>query len=255
MKSALRPEPWRPGVALPASLGLHLFAVLSIWGASEWAPTSGPMFDPDQVMEVSLMAAPLQTTAMVQKASRAPDPVQGAPEAAAKVQTSSDLKFQEPEAEPNKGNEPDAPATKSREDIMRQFRKDQALKSAQGPLGSTNRLETSAEGIEGGTGTGTGCADNPELCRYLETLRGHLLKSFKPLQTDPSLQTAMVVTVDSSGKILGSKLGKTSGNASFDNAASRALRVAGSVPKPPVAVMQGQDKATFTVLFRAKDVL
>lgn len=255
MKTSLRQDRFRPGVALPVSLGLHAFVVLSIWAASEWAPTSGPMFDPDQVMEVSLMAAPLQTTAMVQKASRAPDPVQGSQDHAEAPRTDSDLALHTEDAKPEEGNEPDTPRKKSREEIMRELRKRKALEGATGPVGSQDRLETSEHGIEGGIGTGTGCADNPELCQYLEKVRVHVIKSFKPLQSDPALQTAMVVTVDTKGKILGSKVGHGSGNPSFDNSAARALRVAGSLPVPPSAVMQGEDKATFTILFRAKDVL
>jgi colicin import membrane protein len=255
LKTSLRAEPFRPGIALPASIGLHLFVVLSIWGASKWAPTSGPMFDPDQVMEVSLMAMPKQTTAMVQKASRAPDPVQGSPsESSPTVRTDSDLSLHEEDARPEEGNQPDAPK-KSREEIMRDLKKRQAMNNANATAGSQDRLETSAEGVEGGTGSGTGCADNPELCQYLEQVRAHVNRSFKPLQSDSSLQTAMVVTVDTRGEILASKVGKSSGNASFDNAAARALRVAGALPVPPSAVMHDQDKATFTILFRAKDVL
>ncbi len=254
MKTSLRAEPFRPGVALPLSIGLHLFAVLSIWGASKWAPTSGPMFDPDQVMEVSLMAMPKQTTAMVQKASSVPEPVQGSLEADTPPRTDSDLALHEVDARPDKGDQPDAPK-KSREEVMRDLKKRQAMNNANATAGSESRLETSSEGIEGGTGSGTGCAENPELCQYLERVRSHVNKSFKPLQSDASLQTAMVVTVDSSGKVLANKVGSSSGNASFDNAAARALRVAGSLPSPPTAVMHGRDEATFTILFRARDVL
>ena len=92
--SLLAPQPFKPGVALPLSLGLHAAMALGILLAAKFAPESGPMIDPDEVlMEVSMLAMPKQTTAMPQKAERAPTPVKGTPDPlpVEPIKTSSDL--------------------------------------------------------------------------------------------------------------------------------------------------------------------
>ena len=50
--SLLAPQPFKPGVALPIALGLHAAMALGILLAAKFAPESGPMIDPDEVLTI-----------------------------------------------------------------------------------------------------------------------------------------------------------------------------------------------------------
>ncbi|HJN75710.1 MAG TPA: energy transducer TonB [Myxococcota bacterium] len=235
MKSALRPEPWKPGKALPASLGLHVAAVICILFAANCAPRSGPMFDPDEVMEVSLAALP-KAENMPQKEAIA------APPTSEVVKTDSELvKF-----------EPDAPPPSEFDAAARQRIIDRQKALAALGQDDKDRQKTSAEGVEGAVGTSSRAIGNPILAAWMAKVRGVVVDSFNPLQDDPDLETVISVKIDRTGAVLDFKVSKASGNPSFDNAAARAVRLTPEVPAPPPEIMPN-DEDWFLIRFRPED--
>ena len=244
MKSALRPTPWRPGKALPASLGLHVGALLLLVFAANCAPRSGPMFDPDEVMEVSLAALP-RAEDMPQKEAVAAPAQQGAREPAQEVvKTDSELVKYEPEAE--------APKGLTEAERQRIIDRQKALAALSEGEDAKDRQKTSAEGIEGAQGTSSRAVGNPVLAAWMGKVRDAVIGSFNPLQDDAGLETVIAVKIDRSGKVLEFKVHKSSDNASFDNAAARAVRLTPAVPAPPAEIMP-KDEDWFLIRFRPED--
>jgi len=244
MKSLLRPTPWNPGKALPASIGLHVGAVLLLVFAANCAPRSGPMFDPDEVMEVSLAALP-KAENMPQKEAVAAPAQEGVAEPVKEVvKTDSELVRFEPEAEAPKGLD----AAERQRIIDRQ----KALAALSEGEDAKDRQKTSAEGIEGAQGTSARAVGNPILAAWMGKVRGVVITSFNPLQDDPELATTLLVKIDRSGKVLDFKVSQSSGNPSFDNAAARAIRLTSSVPAPPAEIMPN-DEDWFPMRFRSQD--
>ena len=244
MKSALRPEPWSPGKALPASLGLHVGAVLCVLLAANCAPRSGPMFDPDDVMEVSLAAMP-KADHMPQKEAKAAPAAAGVSDPVREVvKTDSELvKFEE---------DVEAPKGLDAADRQRIIDRQKALAALSEGRDARDRQKTSAEGIEGSTGTASSAMGNPVLAAWVGKVRTTVIKSFNPLQDDAGLVAEYAVKIDRSGKILEFKIQKSSGNPSFDNAAARAIRLTPSVPAPPAEIMPN-DEDWFPIRFRPED--
>ncbi len=249
-----------PGVV--GSVMGHVILVLCLLVAQSCAPKQGPLIDPDSVMEVSLLSMAKQTTAMPQKATRAPDPSQGAPEPESApseapvevAKTDSTMVDPAAKAKPDKGE----PTPKkgepkpSREDLMREMKRLEALAALEDAAeGSQDRLPTDVDGTEGATGSSMGVGD-PRLAAYYEQVKQAVLPNFRPIQEDATLKVKLHVTVDRSGKVLKFAIADTSGDASFDQAALRALRQTASVPAPPTELMPG-DTATLTMVLTPKD--
>jgi TonB family protein len=236
IRSALRPEPVKLGVALPASIGLHaaLFALILSWELI--APQEATLIDPDDVMEVTMVALPKQETELAQKEMRAAaPPPPPAPDELAEPAEEPPEKPPPEERRPEPDREqPRTDNTTARADLLKQLRKQEALKnlSADAPEGPLDQARTDPDGVEGAVGSGQASVGDPELAAYVEKIRQTLMANFAPIQTDP-LTTWIDVQIDASGNIVDWKVRTKSGNASFDSAALRAVMKARKVPPPP----------------------
>ncbi|MCP4808915.1 MAG: TonB C-terminal domain-containing protein [Proteobacteria bacterium] len=248
-RSTLRGDDWRPGVALPASLGLHFVVGLTLFIAERFAPGSGPMFDPSEVMEVSLMAV-AKSDRMPDKASRVEPQVHGSTDAVPTERTDSDLVLHRDDAPEDVGAPDIDPAERKR--VMDELRRKAALQNLDAAAGSSSRLETARDGVEGATGTSLNALGDPLLARWHAEMKPVVLKHFKPLQKDPGLATTLAVKVDREGNVLDFKITDPSGNPSFDNAASRALRLTTKLPAPPADRMPN-DEDWFPLRLRTED--
>jgi TonB family protein len=254
-RSLLAPRPFKPGIALPLSLGLHTAIAVAILLAAKFSPDSGPMIDPDEVlMEVSMLAMPKQTTAMPQKAERAPTPVKGTSEPlpVEPIKTTSDLI--DPTLPPPEVKGQDVKEDPDREKALRDMRRAEAMANLQpdAPLGTQDRARTSPDGVEGATGSSAGSVGDPVLAAWHEQIKGAVFPNFKPIQTDKGLEVILAVTIDRQGNIVGTSVRKSSGNVSFDAAARRALDKTGAVPPAPPELMR-KDKVTLPLSFTPKD--
>ena len=241
----MKASPVFPGVV--GSVAMHVLLLMALVVAQSCAPKSGPLIDPGQVMEVSLLSMPKQTTAMPQKATRAPEPKQGDDRPTDEVvKTDSEMAAPEAEREQGQSDEP------SREDLLRDLKRAEALAALEdAPEGTEDRLPTSVDGTEGATGSSIGVGD-PRLAAYYEQVKQAVLPNFRPLQEDPALRVKLHVTVNRSGKVLKYSIAQSSGDLSFDQAAVRAVRQTESVPAPPDDLMPG-DTATLTMVLTPKD--
>ncbi|MCB9743302.1 MAG: cell envelope integrity protein TolA [Alphaproteobacteria bacterium] len=253
MQSTLRGEPYRPGAALPMSLGLHAMVFVALYLSQAFARPAAPLINPDEVMEVSLLAMPKQTTAMPQKASRTPDPVTGSaePTPEAPPPTDSELVQHTPEAPKEKGD-PEADRKKQRDELMEKMRREQARKDALAALGSQDRAQTDPDGIEGATGTSSGTVGDPKLAAYLERVKQVILPNWSFLKKDKGLTVVIAVTINRSGDILEWRVRTSSGDPSFDNTAKMAVSKTGQVPAPPAEYMP-DDTASFSIRFSEED--
>ncbi len=237
-------RPVFPGVV--GSVAMHVLVLLALVIAQSCVPKSA-LIDPGQVMEVSLLSMPKQTTAMPQKATRAPEPKQGDSQPREEV-VKTDAEMATPDAKPDEGQS-DEP---SREDLLRDLQRAEALAALEdAPEGAEDRLPTSVDGTEGATGSSIGVGD-PRLAAYYEQVKQAVLPNFRPLQEDPALKVKLHVTVNRSGKVLKYSIAQSSGDLSFDQAAVRAVRQTESVPAPPDDLMPG-DTATLTMVLTPKD--
>ena len=255
-RSLLAPRPFKPGIALPVSLGLHAAVAVAILLAGKFAPDSGPMINPDEVlMEVSMLAMPKQTTAMPQKAERAPTPVKGTPEppVVEPIKTNSDL-IDPTLPPPEVKGQDKVKEDPDREKALREMRRQAAMANLQpdAPLGTQDRARTSPDGVEGATGSSSGSVGDPVLAAWHEQIKGAVFPNFKPIQTDAGLEVILAVTIDRQGNIVGTSVRKSSGNVSFDAAARRALDKTGAVPPAPPELMR-KDKVTLPLSFTPKD--
>lgn len=250
--SALRPEPLRPGTPLLLSIGLHALAMLGIVLGALVSPSAPPLVNPDEVLEVSLMPMPKQTTALPQKATRTPDPVSGAPEpteAPPLPPTNAELALQDPDAPQKQGDR-----AQSREELMEQLRREQARKDALAALGNEDRARTSPDGVEGATGTSAGLGD-PKKAAYAEKVRQAILPNLAALQKDANLKVLVDVTIDADGRIVDRKIRTPSGDPSYDAAVMFAIQKTGQVPPPPADIFAGDPPWILPCRFSPKDTL
>ena len=236
VRTSLRPGPVQMGRALPASIGLHV-AVLAvlIMGEAFGFSSSAPLINPDDVMQVTAVALPKQTTELAQKEMRAPTaPPQAKPEV--KLDPVKEVVEPKPDVKPDpvKPVERTVDHTNARADLLKELRKQEALKSvaSDAPEGARDQALTSPDGVEGAIGTSRSSVGDPEYAAYVESIRQALVKHFSPIQTE-ALKAMVEIKIDESGKIKDYDVVQKSGNASFDSAALRAVLKAGRVPAPP----------------------
>lgn len=210
-----------------------LAAILVAWGALE--PDVTPMINPDDAMLVSL-AAPRSPDALPHRAERAPAPPPAAPEAV-KAPTPpppnpSDLSVKTPDA-PATPKAPTAAELEARRRALLADLDDDA--PADAPDGTTNRSASTPDGVDGPAGSGSAVLGDPEYARYIATLRGLFMGAFRPLPAlrGQGLVTRVVVTADASGRVTGARVGHSSGNPSWDQAALAAAYAVPSIPLPP----------------------
>ncbi len=247
---------------LVGSVGIHLLIVAAVFAFGS-GDESGPMFDPDDVMEVKMIELPKSPTRMPQRATKAPPPPPpGKTQAKAPPPppTASDMKLETPEAEPLQGDETQDPQTDARQDLLRRLQRQRALQNLEAPDGREDRAQSDPDGTlapeDVFAGSASGVAMDPELARYTAQLRKLILPHWAPLprliQENPDLSAVVEVPVKT-GTLRGrGRVVESSGNDSFDQSCARAIDKAGQLPPPPERF---QRLTGVWIRFRASDAL
>jgi TonB family protein len=258
MEAAAQASHTRPTWEFGVSLALHgLLVAVSLLAARCDGREARPIVDPDQVMMVEMAGPARQTTAMPQKAERAPDPVAGAPTPTAPTPpppNQSDMAFQTPDAPVTKGD-PNVDA--KREQLLADLRRKQLLSNLDAPVGTEDRAATSPDGSGDATGpTGVGTND-PELAKWIAAARRAVGDHWHPLMAvciqNPDLAVLVRVDVDANGRKTDTPtVARSSGNQSFDAAGLRAVEITGALPAPP-ARFAASNGLTATLKFTARE--
>lgn len=232
-------EDFRPTWEIGASIGVHLL-VLGAIAAGQMFDSSGPLFDPSEVMTVQAVALPKATTRMPERPTRAPDPPKGdtmAAKAKPPPPTASDMALRKKKAAPKKGA-PDR--TDAREDLLNRLKRESLLKDATAALGTKDRVQTAKDGVDPKDAVigpiGAGRMD-PELARYVSQCRDRIIPNWKPLPAilaaHPEYKVVVAVSVGQTGTLGKPKVVKSSSDASFDRSAISAVVRTASFPAPP----------------------
>lgn len=242
VSAGLRP---RDLVISAAAHALVLVSLMVSRGCAE--EEKKPLFNPDEVMQVEMVAAVPKSTGRPDRATRAPDPVVGevpVVEKSAPLEpppNPQQMKFEDEKAKPDKGEKvKPEDAAKLRNEALRQVQRENLVRSFDGPLSDRNRTQTDPNGVEGLDfvyGTGSGAPVDPEIARYISSVRGVVIPNWSPLpsiiQANPKLVTAIEVQLASDGTVKKAEVYKTSGNKSFDESCVRAFQRSGRLPLPP----------------------
>ena len=243
LPSALSLPPFRPTWEVALAVGGHLL-ILVVIVAGEWLtrPGDDTLIDPNEVMQVSMVALPKSTSSLPDKPMRTPDPPKGVQEAPTPPPPdASQMVLKTPEATPDKGQpDPQVDRSKDREALLNAARREALLRDMSAPVGPQDRTATDPNGVDpseailGPAGSGT---IDPELARYIAACRARILPNFKPLPSvvaaHPEYQVQVLVTVGPDGKLGTPRVLKGTGDPSFDNAAVSAVARTGSLPVPP----------------------
>jgi hypothetical protein len=231
---------------------------------------------PEDVIEVSLVSLPKTDARMAQMdvaPPTLPSPVvpdapaperdpgtadQGAPEPEPPVNP-SDLAFREKDAPKEAKGDPDRERREElRRDLIRQAQRQALLDAAAGtePSQAGDPDSTTTERIDLG---GPGTVADPELARYVQSVRTLFMQNFRPLPTvaqqNPDLVAMIQVRFDpASGSVQTWVWTKKSGNVSWDAAAERAVEAVTRVPLPPEK-HAARFADGYTIRFNAKDYL
>jgi hypothetical protein len=223
----------------PAALFAHVFVALAIWLVSLISVPAAPLFKPDDVMVIS-MSGPPKSTGMVQKAERAPDAVRGAanPTAEPPPPNSSDMAYQTPDAKMNKG-QTNADMQKILDDMKRQ----QLLKDLSAPLGTQDRAASDPNGSGDGSTASSGIND-PETAKWIKKMQEKVAPNWHPImatcQANPKLTVFVTVPMLPDGSLDGDlSIETSSGNASLDQSALRAVQQTTNLPPPPAKFTSG----------------
>ena len=266
--STLSPPPQPLGLAVIASIALHLMGVVTFCGWTLLCGASVPVSDlTDRSVDISF-ATIRQADGLPQLATRPPEPPgvqQPEPVPAAAPEPAepepppvreSDLVLNTPDPEPVAPAPPDPapPAapdrSREREEAMaRAVARQAALDRAR--LGSEYQEATDPNGNSDETIQSEGAGDpgDPELARWKQRTEAVFLDAFSPLQTDPNLAAIVSVSFNpTTGAVSSPSLAQPSGNASFDAAAVRAAASITSVDPPPEkfrSIVGGRLRITF----------
>lgn len=246
-----------PSWEFMASAAVHVLAFAIVVLARCGAQDGAPLFKPEDVMVVEMSGPPANATRMPQKAERAPDPVAGAREptvAEPPPPKQSDMAFQTPDAKVAEG---DPKADLERDRLIADMRRRALLENLDAPVGTTDRAATSPEGTGDVGATASGGVRDPELARWVAECKRRVGANWHPLlaivQQNPNLSVVVRVDVDASGQKTNTpEIAQPSGNASFDEAARRAVDMTPSLPPPPARFTEG---VTATMKFDAKEAL
>jgi TonB family protein len=254
VKSALIPEPFRAGTALPLSLGLHLALFGFLATATQCERDDSSLIDLSQVMEVAMVSLP--KAEKLHRVTRAPDPPAGnTPKVTAPPPPpqSSDMALKVEEV-PEEQGKPDN--SEARKELMEQMARDvrrkelmESLRNA--PVGQRDRPPADPSGIENASGSSMGAMGDPIIAAWAELVKATVLSNFSPLQTEP-LTAIFQLIINRAGGIMSSKLLQSSGNSSFDAAARNAIRNTGRLPSPPAEKMP-EDLASISITFSNTD--
>lgn len=243
--SGMRPlGPRRAGVTweVPVALLGHLVAGGMLVLVENCGAARAPLINPDEVI-VATAVGQIPQARRTQKAMRAPDPPKGRPTpevtAPPPPPTASDMVLKKEDAPAPKGDKPPERDTKAeRERLIAQQKRDALLRDMTAELGSRDQAAASPDGVEGAAATpgATGVGD-PELGRYVESLRQAVLPNWAPLpstvQSRPDLAVTVQVSVSAAGVISQPQIVQGSGDPSFDRTATLALIKTARVPPPP----------------------
>lgn len=241
MKSALNTE--RQSLALPLILSTmaHGFALGAFALGTLLLTFCGErkrVIDPDEVMEVAMVALPKSDRAMPDKATRAPKPVgakQPQPNPQPEVKHTSDLSVKVDQAKTNEGVD-----SKKLDDAMAELERQQALENMEAALGSIDQSATDPDSdLDAAAANGAiGGSSDPEYARYIAEVRQVFMAQFHPLQSirdaNPGIRCVIHVQVEpATGRIVRFDVTRPSGVEAFDAAARRAVEALSTVPLPP----------------------
>jgi len=215
---------------------LHVFVGFTLYcGNTLWSLTQRPLIDLDNVMEVSMVVLPKSPTEMVHRATQAPTPTGQKTATHRKVITpprQSDLVIKKKDAKTNQGDN----SAELRRLILLNAAKSQAdAPEASETVQASDPNSTTNESFTIGT---AGQLADPELARYIKTIQELFHKNFNPLPTivaaNPKIECKVHVRFDmNTGTINSIKMIRSSGNASYDGAAKRAIESVQRVPLTP----------------------
>ena len=231
---------------------LHLVLVGTLAATRSCTDDDEPLFDPDEIMEVQMVALPKSAGRNPDRATRAPAPAVAAP-------APDTMTYQDPSVEKRPTKEHVKEQQAKRDELLRQLKRESLIRSlSNAPVGSVDRGATDPDStLEGDVwGSGVGVITDPELARYLTELRQAVIPQWAPLprliQENPGLEADIFVWLDDLGVVQTARVGTSSGNSSFDESCLRAVRKAGRLPIPP-AKYRVDDTSAFGIRFRASD--
>ena len=264
--SALNPRAFRPTWEVGASLGIHALLAAALFVGEYMTRPSKPLIDPTQVMMVSAVALPKQTTRMPERATRTPDP----PKVAAPTPTptptppppptASDLVLHKDDA-PKPPSAPEAVPDRSqdRQELLRQAAKAQALKDMTAAIGDVDRPRTDPNGVDPKDaifGSGTGKMD-AEAAAWWGKARPLIWANWTPLPgtvaAHPDYATQVKVKVLADGTLADAEVYKGTGDASYDRSAVLAVIKTGKVQPPPAKYAEAWANQGTVLIFPAKD--
>lgn len=229
-------------VDLGVSVGMHVFLLVLLVSTKACVHEPKPLFDPDEVMEVKMVALPKASGRNPDRATRAPDPVQGAPDAMETPAPPDAMKLQDPQAEKSKGDKvPDQ--TANRDKLLDSLKREALVRSmnANAPIGDVNRNASdpdsmiSEEDIYGEGGPGIPV--DPEIARWVSQVKRAVTANWVTLPSyradTPNLVTRVKITLDEQGRVVEARVHKSSGNTAYDDSCVRAIQKTASLPLPP----------------------
>ncbi len=229
-------------------------AVVFHW-LSGWLFPPGPMIDPDQAIEVSMVVLPRSKSALPDRAMRAPReagdvaPAQVSPEEAPVRQ--SDLAFDQETPQP-KG---DPNADLRREELLAEMERERLLQDLSAATGEYDQ-DASDPNSNADFALNTGAQGDPadpEYARYISSLIQLFMKHFRPLpgigQSNPGIRADIYLVVDpETGAVKEWRMKRASGNEAYDRAAELAVEEVPTIPLPPEKY-RGLVKGGYTIQF------
>lgn len=243
-----------PTWEVPLATLLHAAGFALIARVGQCTSASAPLFKSEDVLVVEMAGELPRTNRMVQKAERTPDVAAGAVPTPTVPTPPDSMALRDPKREAAG----DPAADRAREALIRELRKQAALKDLSAPLGDEDRAAASPDGVDGATAAlGSGRPTDPELARWWASARPVVQDGWKPLRSictaHPELVTEVGARVEGDGRVTGTpRVLESSGDVSFDESARRALLKSNRLPPLPAKFADGLD---VTLTFACKDVL
>jgi TonB family protein len=250
--------------AIALSLVLHGCVAGTLAVSKGCTPEPRVMFDPKDVMEVTMAALPKSAGRQPDRASRAPRPAEGQPQAPAPPQQPTDqMSFKDPTKEKTRGQDEPKDHTDQRQALMDSLKRQQLVQSmSDAPPGEIDRMATDPDSTltmeeAFGLGGGAGPVD-PEAARYLIQLRQNLLPYWNPMpriiEEHPGAATVVDIWLEEDGKIAESSVKTGSGIDAFDRSCLLAVAKAAKLPLPPDRFrVETRKGVQIRVTFRASD--
>lgn len=228
---------------MAVSVVLHLALAGVLFFSRSCAQEPEPLLPQDEIIMINLAALPRSEGRTPDRATRAPRPAEGAPEAVVAPPRPDAMSLPDPKAEKSKGTTAPPDPDVRRDELLRDLKREQLVRSLNpdAALGDVDRAATDPDGtlppdMVFGTGTATGPVD-PEAARWAAEIRRLVTANWVTLprftQDNPTLSTIVKILLDEEGKVKDVKVFTSSGNASFDDSAVRAVQRTARLPLPP----------------------